>query len=226
MYTGFTPSARLSVRPSVPHPVSVLWHLQFWLDPLHIYTSYQATSEGVSRVKFLAKFKNLYFWQFFKICNFDFVLFWLGIWCESLVWVIMGQRGVSQNAGVLVLMTDGCDISSEIFLRWTSLDLSDDKSALVQVMTWCRQATSHYLNQCWPRSLPPYGVTRPQWVKVVATFNYVGRSYNLLIATTGFIWIISSFWIWDHVLYVEHIWQHLVFISTFTRFKLDINFNV
>ena len=25
----------------------------------------------------------------------------------------------------------------------------DDKSTLVQVMAWCRQATSHYLNQCW-----------------------------------------------------------------------------
>ena len=35
---------------------------------------------------------------------------------------------------------------------------------LVQVMAWCRQASSHYLNQCWPRSMPPYGVTRPQWV--------------------------------------------------------------
>ena len=38
------------------------------------------------------------------------------------------------------------------------------RSTLVQVMTWCRQATSHYLSQCWPRSLLPYGVTRPQWV--------------------------------------------------------------
>ena len=28
---------------------------------------------------------------------------------------------------------------------------------------WCRQATSHYLNQCWPRSPTPYDVTRPQW---------------------------------------------------------------
>ena len=45
------------------------------------------------------------------------------------------------------------------------LDLTDDKSTLVQVMAWCRQATSHYLSQCWPRSLSPYGVTRPQWVK-------------------------------------------------------------
>ena len=37
---------------------------------------------------------------------------------------------------------------------------------LVQVMAWCRQATSHYLSQCWPRSLSPYGVTRPQWLNL------------------------------------------------------------
>ena len=50
------------------------------------------------------KIQNLYFWQFFKICNFDFVLFWLGMWCESLVWVIMGRQGVSQNADVLAVL--------------------------------------------------------------------------------------------------------------------------
>ena len=33
-----------------------------------------------------------------------------------------------------------------------------------QVIVWCHQATSRYLNQCWPRSLLPYGVIRPQWV--------------------------------------------------------------
>ena len=43
-------------------------------------------------------------------------------------------------------------------------DLTDDKSTLVQVMAWCRQAISHYLSQCWIRSVLPYGVTRPQWV--------------------------------------------------------------
>ena len=64
----------------------------------------------------------------------------------------------------LILVTGGCDISTEIALRWTSRDLSDDKSTLVQIMAWCRQATSHYLNRCWPRSLPPYGVTWPQRV--------------------------------------------------------------
>ena len=44
------------------------------------------------------------------------------------------------------------------------LNLSDDKSTLIQVMAWCRQAPSHYLSQCWPRSMSPNGVTRPQWV--------------------------------------------------------------
>ena len=47
-------------------------------------------------------------------------------------------------------------------------NLTDDKSTLVQA--WCHQAiTSHYLNHCWPRSPTPYGVTRPQWVKIITT---------------------------------------------------------
>ena len=37
-------------------------------------------------------------------------------------------------------------------------------------MAWCRQATSHYLSQCWPRSMASYSVTRPQWVKGAFTF--------------------------------------------------------
>ena len=61
-------------------------------------------------------------------------------------------------------MIDGWGISGAIALRWLSLDLNDDKSTLVQVMAWCHQATSHYLSQCWPRSMSPYGIARPQWV--------------------------------------------------------------
>ena len=64
-----------------------------------------------------------------------------------------------------ILVIDGWGISSEIVLIWVSLDFSDDQSTLVQVMAWCRQATSHYLSQCWPKSLSPYGITRPQRVK-------------------------------------------------------------
>ena len=35
-------------------------------------------------------------------------------------------------------------------------DLVDGKLILVQIIAWCRQAPSHYLNKCWPRSLIPY----------------------------------------------------------------------
>ena len=75
-------------------------------------------------------------------------------------------------------------------------DLTDDKSTLVQVMAWCCQATSHYLNQCWPRSPTPYGVTRPQWVKShlttppeKITIQVASRSFNVL----------ASFWYPDNM---------------------------
>ena len=92
-YTGIT----LSVCPSVDRIVSALCLQQYSLDPFHICTSYQTTSEGVSRVMPLSKFKSLKFWGIFKIFNFDFVFFWLGIQYDSMVWVIMRRRGVSSE---------------------------------------------------------------------------------------------------------------------------------
>ena len=68
---------------------------------------------------------------------------------------------------VIFKRIDGRGISCEIALIWMSLDFTDDQSTLVKVMAWCRQATSHYLSQCWPNSLSPYDVTRPQWVNTV-----------------------------------------------------------
>ena len=64
-YIGFTPSVRPSVRPFVPHsyPLCSAYSSEFWLDPFHIYTAYQATSEGVSHVKFIAKFEFLAFFK-------------------------------------------------------------------------------------------------------------------------------------------------------------------
>ena len=68
-----------------------------------------------------------------------------------------------------ILVVDGWGISCEIALVLMSLDFTNDQSTLVQVMAWCRQATSHYLSQCWPRSLLPlpFGVTSPQWVNTL-----------------------------------------------------------
>ena len=55
--------------------------------------------------------------------------------------------------------------------KLTSLDLTDDESTLVQVMAWCHQAPSHYLNQCWQNSMMPQGVISGQWVEpIILTF--------------------------------------------------------
>ena len=68
-----------------------------------------------------------------------------------------------------ILVIDGWGIFCEIVLIWMSLEFTDDQSTLVQVMAWCRQATSHYLSQCGPRSLSPYRITRPQRVNSLAS---------------------------------------------------------
>ena len=60
----------------------------------------------------------------------------------------------------------------EIALRQTKNTFrAYGKWTLLQVMAWCRQATNHYLSQCWPRSMSPYGVIRPQWVNVYGLAN-------------------------------------------------------
>ena len=87
-----------SPKMSVSHPVSALVR---FISYLHILSS---NFRRCVAHKALCKIINSEYWQFFKICNFDFVLFWFGIWCESLVWVIMGRQGLSQNAGVLVVL--------------------------------------------------------------------------------------------------------------------------
>ena len=95
----------------------------------------------------------------------------------------------------LTLVNGGWDISYEIALRWMPLDLID-KSTLVQVMAWCRQATSHYLSQCWPRSMSPNGVTRPPWVKDrahLSTFKFfILEKFSCIVVLIVFFVIVQS----------------------------------
>ena len=78
-----------------------------------------------------------------------------------------GFENIIQNVFFkLISWIDTLSNSCETALRSMPQNPSDDKSTFVQVMAWCRQAASHYLSQCCPRSLSPYGVTRPQWVKI------------------------------------------------------------
>ena len=113
---------------------------------------------------------------------------WISNFMHGFLWNVIShplQWQFSQTTiNSLVPGRSQCDLKTVIFnlalligifkssydnvLRWMPQDLTDDKSTLVQVMAWCRQTTSHYLNQCWPWSLTPYGITRPQWVKARA----------------------------------------------------------
>ena len=52
----------------------------------------------------------------------------------------------------------------------------DKKPTLVQVMAWCRQATSHYLSQCWLKSVSSYDVIKRQWIYPQQSANRMMKS--------------------------------------------------
>ena len=95
------PSVRLFVRPaSRVHcvaPTDLIGSISYLYILSSNFRRCVACKVSCKILKFVKKF-------FCKICNFDFVLFWLGIWCEPPVWGTMGRWGVSQNAGVLVVL--------------------------------------------------------------------------------------------------------------------------
>ena len=91
----------------------------------------------------------------------------------------------------LILVTDVWAISCEIAHKWMSLNLTDDKSTLVRVKDWCRQATSHYLSQCWPRSMSPYGASRPQWLN----FEVVPSQWDHFLKFAIFTTVVLQSWI-------------------------------
>ena len=103
---------------------------------------------------------------------------WNGAWfgtSQNLTrWPLRNLNAILDVIFKHILVIDGWGIPCEIALIWISLDFTDDQSASVQVMAWCRQATGLYLSQCWPRSLSPYGVTRPQWDnKIIQSFIFI-----------------------------------------------------
>ena len=70
-------------------------------------------------------------------------------------------------------VSDNLSNSSEIAIRGMPHNPTNDNLTLVQVMAWCRQATSHYLSSCWPICMSSYGITRPQCV------DQIGRKTDI-----------------------------------------------
>ena len=63
---------------------------------------------------------------------------------------------------------------------------------IIQVMVWCSQATSHYLDQCCPRFMASYGVTRPQWIHPYCSGIYHRHSGDRPIASMPVAHIING----------------------------------
>ena len=115
--------------------------------------------------------------------------------------LVPGRCGRNFNSILfkLIIQNSILGIHCEITFRWMSHNLTDEKSALVQVMAWCLQAASHYLSQCWHRSMLPYGIMRPQWVKMIPPHKalecYPSLSYSVtatvLMFTSEFGWHLS-----------------------------------
>ena len=107
---------------------------------------------------------------------------------------------------ILKLISKIDSISCKIALRWIPQDVSDDKSILVQVMSWCCQATSHYSSQCWllTSRMLPYGVTRPHWISLTLNVREpsdLGLSWS--ISWLLMPWLLPSpghqqpwYWLW------------------------------
>ena len=81
----------------------------------------------------------------------------------------------------------------ETALSWMPYNLTYETSLLVQVMTCCLMAPSHYLSQCWPRTVSPYGGVRPRWVNSWWCRIYVWKLKNIFAFS-----IISQHWDGTH----------------------------
>ena len=71
------------------------------------------------------------------------------------------------------------------------------KSTLIQVMAWCCQAKSHYLSQCWCRSLSSYGIARTQWVKLrkhwsIFVFSIISQNWDGIDSWNPSSWMKST----------------------------------
>ena len=99
----------------------------------------------------------------------------------ALIWEFIVHREICVHFEIRNFQPDFSDWCLRYLLRddvkWMSLGLADEKPVLVHVMAWSRQAISHYPrhypSRCWPRFMPPYGVTKPLWVNHGEAITYI-----------------------------------------------------
>ena len=104
-------------------------------------------------------------------------------------------------------------------VKLSSQILTDEKSTLVQVMAWCHQATSHYLSQCWPSFLSPYGIIRPQWVNW-KPFNRCSTNKPIIGSSNGLPSVWGQAIVWTNAIASSLSHPNLGWLYVFSSFPL------
>ena len=73
-----------------------------------------------------------------------------------------------------------------------SQDQSDDNWTFIKLMAWCYQATCHYVDPCWFKSIPPYGTSRPRWYYTMC-FERINYEILLINLSLSVWWSIFQF---------------------------------
>ena len=88
-------------------------------------------------------------------------------------------------------------------------------------MAWCRQATSHYLSQCWPRFLSPYVSLGHSELINILSFHLISSLIFHFICSVCFVLSCLVFdLIWSDLISSSHlISPHLISSYLFSRHR-------
>ena len=113
--------------------------------------------------------------------------------CISTHWPLEDFNKISISNCQLVSAVDGWGIAGES----PPLDLTDDKSTLVLVTVWRRQAIFLYMSQCWHKPMLANGVIR-QWVKFVQRLKLISCKLCVEVCTAVKLLIFRQKWCTFH----------------------------
>ena len=84
--------------------------------------------------------------------------------CHRIIRPFFKRAYKNKSLKIWFQMINFVNTSCAFLWNCTGMEANNLDLALVQVMAWWYQATSHYLRQCCYRSMSPNGVTKPQWL--------------------------------------------------------------
>ena len=129
-----------------------------------------------------------------------------------------------------------CIFCGKVAFSCLLCDPINDTSKLFQVLTWCRQATNHYLIQSWPRHITSYALcTRPRYVlrliiwdhcKIMFTSytNIVPNHHEMRHEKQSFLYYLAQIYWLGFAVVLFDLW--LINIRAYMSMKISIDMSV